>query len=471
MLVPLDRGLSASGSSSQPVTFNWLDSRNYNLKRVWPVFHALYLLTLLFSTAKLKTDYKYKSCKETAQKEDFMYHTIVTLKKGEGRTIKSGGAWVFDNEIDTITGRFKNGDLVTVHDFDGYPMGSGFINQNSKIRIRMMTRKADQEIDHAFLTMRVKNAWDYRKTTVDTSSCRIIFGEADFLPGLVIDKYEDILVVECLALGMEAFKEEIVMILRELLAKDGITVRGVYERSDANERTKEGLPKVKGFIGEEFDTTVEIVENGVHYLVDVANGQKTGFFLDQKYNRLAMQRICKGKKVLDCFTHMGTFELNAGIAGASDVTGLDISEYAVSQAEANARLNGLQNTVHFRCANVLDELPKLAAAGEKYDVVILDPPAFTKSREATKNAIKGYREINMKGLKLVKDGGYFATCSCSHFMTQELLAKTVKEAAKATHKRLRQVEFRTQAPDHPILWAADESYYLKFFIFQVVEEK
>ena len=471
MLVPLDRGLSASGSSSQPVTFNWLDSRNYNLKRVWPVSHALYLLTLLFSTAKLKTDYKYKSCKETAQKEDFMYHTIVTLKKGEGRTIKSGGAWVFDNEIDTITGRFKNGDLVTVHDFDGYPMGSGFINQNSKIRIRMMTRKADQEIDHAFLTMRVKNAWDYRKTTVDTSSCRIIFGEADFLPGLVIDKYEDILVVECLALGMEAFKEEIVMILKELLAKDGITIRGVYERSDANERTKEGLPKVKGFIGEEFDTTIEIVENGVHYLVDVANGQKTGFFLDQKYNRLAMQRICKGKKVLDCFTHMGTFALNAGIAGASDVTGLDISEYAVSQAEANARLNGLQDTVHFRCANVLDELPKLAAAGEKYDVVILDPPAFTKSREATKNAIKGYREINMKGLKLIKDGGYFATCSCSHFMTQELLAKTVKEAAKATHKRLRQVEFRTQAPDHPILWAADESYYLKFFIFQVVEEK
>lgn len=471
MLVPLDRGFSASGSSSQPVTFNWLDSRNYNLKRVWPVSHALYLLTLLFSTAKLKTDYKYKSCKETAQKEDFMYHTIVTLKKGEGRTIKSGGAWVFDNEIDTITGRFKNGDLVTVHDFDGYPMGSGFINQNSKIRIRMMTRKADQEIDHAFLTMRVKNAWNYRKTTVDTSSCRIIFGEADFLPGLVIDKYENILVVECLALGMEAFKEEIVMILRELLAKDGITIRGVYERSDANERTKEGLPKVKGFIGEEFDTTVEIVENGVHYLVDVANGQKTGFFLDQKYNRLAMQRVCKGKKVLDCFTHMGTFALNAGIAGASDVTGLDISEYAVSQAEANARLNGLQNTVHFRCANVLDELPKLAAAGEKYDVVILDPPAFTKSREATKNAIKGYREINMKGLKLVKDGGYFATCSCSHFMTQELLAKTVKEAAKATHKRLRQVEFRTQAPDHPILWAADESYYLKFFIFQVVEER
>ena len=424
-------------------------------------------------------------------------HTIVTLKKGEGRTIKAGGAWIFDNEIDTIVGTFTNGDIVTVHDFDGYPMGIGFINQNSKIRIRMMTRHADQEIDREFLWMRVQNAWDYRKQVMaggndsvigvdeakktipgigttgrpDLNCCRVIFGEADFLPGLVVDKYADVLVVECLALGMEQFKETIVSLLKEILLADGIQIRGVYERSDANERKKEGLPKVKDFIGDAFDTNVEIVENGVHYIVDVVNGQKTGFFLDQKYNRLAMQRICKGKKVLDCFTHMGTFALNAGIAGATEVTGLDISEYAVQQAKANATLNHLEDTVHFRCANVLDELPKLAAAGEKYDVVILDPPAFTKSRQATKNAIKGYREINMKGLKLVKDGGYLATCSCSHFMTQELLAKTVKEAAKATHKRLRQVEFRTQAADHPILWAADESYYLKFFIFQVVEEK
>lgn len=424
-------------------------------------------------------------------------HTIVTLKKGEGRTIKAGGAWIFDNEIDTIVGTFTNGDIVTVHDFDGYPMGKGFINQNSKIRIRMMTRHADQKIDTEFLRMRVQNAWDYRKQVMaggndrvlgvekaekmlpgigmtgrpDLNCCRVIFGEADFLPGLVVDKYADVLVVECLALGMEQFKETIVSLLKETLLADDIKIRGVYERSDANERKKEGLPKVKDFIGEEFDTNVEIVENGVHYMVDVVNGQKTGFFLDQKYNRLAMQHICKGKKVLDCFTHMGTFALNAGIAGASDVIGLDISEYAVQQAQANAKLNHLEDTVHFRCANVLDELPKLAAAGEKYDVVILDPPAFTKSRQATKNAIKGYREINMKGLKLVKDGGYLATCSCSHFMTQELLAKTVKEAAKATHKRLRQVEFRTQAADHPILWAADESYYLKFFIFQVCEEK
>ena len=424
-------------------------------------------------------------------------HTIVTLKKGEGRTIKAGGAWIFDNEIDTIVGTFTNGDIVTVHDFDGYPMGKGFINQNSKIRIRMMTRRADQEIDREFLRMRVQNAWDYRKQVMaggndsvigvdeakktipgigttgrpDLNCCRVIFGEADFLPGLVVDKYADVLVVECLALGMEQFKETIVSLLKDILLADGIQIRGVYERSDANERKKEGLPKVKDFIGDAFDTNVEIVENGVHYIVDVENGQKTGFFLDQKYNRLAMQRICKGKTVLDCFTHMGTFALNAGIAGATEVTGLDISEYAVQQARANAALNHLEDTVHFRCANVLDELPKLAAAGEKYDVVILDPPAFTKSRQATKNAIKGYREINMKGLKLVKDGGYLATCSCSHFMTQELLAKTVKEAAKATHKRLRQVEFRTQAADHPILWAADESYYLKFFVFQVVEEK
>lgn len=400
-----------------------------------------------------------------------MAEAIVTLKKGEGRSLKAGGLWVFDNEIDTIMGTFTNGDIVIVHDFDGYMMGRGFINQNSKIRVRMMTRNKEQQIDEAFLRNRVQTAWDYRKDTVDTSSCRVIFGEADFLPGIVIDKYEDVLVVESLALGIDRFKETIVRLLKECMAEDGIHIRGVYERSDAKEREKEGLTKVKGFIGEPFDTNIEIVENGVHYMVDVENGQKTGFFLDQKYNRLAMQRICKGKKVLDCFTHMGTFALNAGIAGAKDVTGLDISEYAVEQAARNAKLNHLEDTVHFHCANVLDELPKLAAAGEQYDVVILDPPAFTKSREATKNAIKGYREINMKGMKLVKDGGYLATCSCSHFMTQELLAKTIKEAAKATHKRLRQVEFRTQSPDHPILWAADESYYLKFYIFQVVDEK
>ena len=399
---------------------------------------------------------------------------IVTLKKGEGRTIKAGGAWIFDNEIDTVMGSFENGDIVIVHDFDGYMMGRGFINTNSKIRVRMMTRDKEQLIDDDFIAMRVKNAWEYRKSVLlekDLNCCRVIFGEADFLPGLVIDKYADVLVVESLALGIDRFKVQIVEHLKKLMAEDGYNIRGVYERSDAAVRKKEGLAPYKGFIGEEFDTDVEIVENGVHYMVDVVNGQKTGFFLDQKYNRLAIQRLCKGKKVLDCFTHMGTFALNAGIAGAADVTGLDISEFAVSQATANAKLNGLDSTVKFKQANVLDELPKLAEAGEKYDVVILDPPAFTKSREATKNAMKGYREINMKGLKLVKDGGYLATCSCSHFMTQDLFIKVIGQAAKAAHKRLRQVEFRTQAPDHPILWAADESYYLKFLVFQVVDEK
>lgn len=406
--------------------------------------------------------------------ENLVKNVIVTLKKGEGRTIKTGGAWIFDNEVDTITGTFKNGDIVIVHDFDGYPMGCGFINQNSKIRIRMLSRKPDCPITKEFLYARVKNAWEYRKAVMpanDLNCCRVIFGEADWLPGLTVDKYDDVLVVESLALGMDILKPLVIEALTDILEKDGFHIRGIYERSDAPVRKKEGMLPYKGFIGNEFDTNVEIVENGIHYMVDVVNGQKTGFFLDQKYNRLAMQRICRGKKVLDCFTHMGTFALNAGFAGAVDVTGLDISEFAVSQATANAERNNLSDTVHFRTADVLDELPKLYEQGERYDVVILDPPAFTKSREATKNAIKGYREINMKGLKLVKDGGYLATCSCSHFMTQDLFTEVISQAAKAVHKRLRQVEFRTQACDHPILWAADESYYLKFYIFQVCDEK
>lgn len=398
-------------------------------------------------------------------------HTIVTLKKGEGRTIKAGGLWIFDNEIESIMGRFKNGDIVTVHDFDGYPMGRGYINQNSKIRIRLMTRNVHQEIDRDFLTMRLQNAWDYRKKTVDTDSCRIVFGDADFLPGLVIDKFSDVLVVQSLALGIDRFKEQIVEILKEILKADGIWIRGVYERSDAKERKKEGMERIKGFIGDEFDTKVPIVENGVKYIVDVKDGQKTGFFLDQKYNRLAMQKLCKDAKVLDCFTHTGSFALNAGIAGAKSVLGVDASEFAVAQASQNAELNNLSDRVWFECHDVFKLLPELEKSGETYDVVILDPPAFTKSRNTMKNAMKGYREINMRGLKLVKDGGYLATCSCSHFMDYENFTKVIGQAARSAHKRLRQVEFRTQSPDHPILWAADESYYLKFYIFQVCEEK
>ena len=400
-----------------------------------------------------------------------MSFAIVTLKKGEGRTLKAGGAWIYDNEIGSITGDFTDGDMVLVHDFDGYPMGRGFINRNSKIRIRMMTRNIHQEIDEEFLRMRVQNAWDYRKKTVDTGSCRVIFGEADFLPGLVVDKFSDVLVVQSLALGIDRLKETIIRLLKEVLAADGVIIRGVYERSDAKVREQEGMERVKGFLGEEFDTLVEIEENGVKYQVDVKDGQKTGFFLDQKYNRQSIHKLCKGAKVLDCFAHTGSFALNAGIAGASSVLGVDASQLGVDQATVNAKLNGLEDRVKFICADVFDLLPKLEEQGEKFDVVILDPPAFTKSRNSVKNAVKGYREINLRGMKLVKDGGYLATCSCSHFMTYELFTQTIGQAARNVHKRLRQVEFRTQAPDHPILWAADESYYLKFYIFQVVDEK
>ena len=396
---------------------------------------------------------------------------IVKLKKGEGRSLKGGGLWIYDNEIDRITGSYVNGDIIHVHDFDDYYLGCGFINTNSKITVRMMSRVWGQEIDHDFLVMRVKNAWEYREKVVDTGSCRVIFGEADFLPGLVVDKFSDVLVVQSLALGIDRRKEEILEILKELLAQDGIKIRGVYERSDAKVRLHEGMDRRKGFIGEPFDTKVEIQENGVKYLVDVAEGQKTGFFLDQKYNRAAVARLCQGARVLDCFTHTGSFALNAGLGGAMEVTGVDASELGVAQATENAALNGLSSTVKFICEDVFELLPKLEAQGEQYDVVILDPPAFTKSRESVKNAIKGYREINLRAMKLVKDGGYLATCSCSHFMTPELFSETIGQAAKHVRRRIRQVEYRTQSPDHPILWAADESYYLKFFIFQVVSEK
>ena len=397
---------------------------------------------------------------------------IVHIKKGEARSLKAGGMWIYDNEIARIEGEFENGDMVKVLDFDGYVLGSGFINTRSKLTVRMMSRKKDAVIDENFIEMRVRNAWEYRKATVDTSSCRLIFGEADFLPGIVIDKFSDILVVESLALGIDRWKPVILEKLKKVLLEDAISIRGVYERSDAKVRLQEGMERYKGFIGEPFDTRVEIVENGVRYLVDVKDGQKTGFFLDQKYNRLAIQKLCKGKRVLDCFTHTGSFALNAAVSGASEVLGVDASELGITQARQNAELNGVSGTTSFLCADVFELLPSLEHNGEKFDVVILDPPAFTKSRNSVKNAVKGYREINMRGLKLVKDGGFLATCSCSHFMPPELFTRTIREAAGSVHKRLRQVEYRTQAADHPILWSGDESsYYLKFYIFQVCEEK
>ncbi len=395
---------------------------------------------------------------------------IVALKKGEGRTLRAGGLWVYDNEIESITGTVENGELVLVKDCNGFPMGIGFINRNSKITIRLLTRNKDAVIDREFFRKRVKDAWEYRKKTVDTSSCRVIFGEADYVPGMVVDKFEDVLVVQSLALGIDRYKMLILELLKEEMAKDGIAIRGIYERSDAKVREQEGMKREKGFLSEPFDTRVQIVENGVNYMVDVEEGQKTGFFLDQKYNRLAIQKLCKDARVLDCFTHTGSFALNAGIAGAKEVIGVDASDLGCRQAEENARLNGLENTVSFVCADVFELLPELEEKGEQFDVVILDPPAFTKSRNSVKNAMKGYREINMRGLKLVKPGGYFATCSCSHFMTPELFTEVIGQAARSVHRRLKQVEYRTQAPDHPILWSSEESYYLKFYIFQVCED-
>ena len=444
---------------------------------------------------------------------------VITLKKGEGRLLKSGGAWIFDNEIADIEGSFLNGDVVSVRDFDGYPMGKGVINMNSKIRVRMLTRDKDTEIDREFLTKRLRAAWDYRRKTVDTSSCRIVFGDADFLPGITIDKYEDILVIESLSLGMDRMKELILDILTGILAEDGIKIRGIYERSDAKERLKEGMDRKKGFLSQPFDTQVPIIENGVHYLVDVAEGQKTGFFLDQKYNRAAIRSVCRGASVLDCFTHTGSFALNAALAGAESVLAVDASETALRQAIRNAELNGFAYTTEtaagdakvgypgadvrmaqagntdvgreipedaltgrfmtnetgtklgFMTADLVELLPEMEREGMQYDVVILDPPAFAKSRQNVKNAEKGYRKINRAGMRLVKDGGFLATCTCSHFMTRELFEKMVHEAAREAHVRLRQVEARTQAPDHPILWSAAESSYLKFYIFQVVREQ
>lgn len=395
---------------------------------------------------------------------------VVTLKQGEGRALKAGGPWVYDNEIACVEGTFADGDIVSVVDFKGRFLCRGFINRNSRLAVRVMSRDENAVIDRAFLQKRVQAAWEYRKRTVDTSSCRLIFGEADFLPGLVVDKFADVLVVQSLALGIDRMKDTILRLLVDALAADGVKIRGIYERSDAPVREREGLPRRKGFIGESFDTKVQIEENGVRYLVDVAEGQKTGFFLDQKYNRKAIWPLCRDARVLDCFTHTGSFALNAALAGAKSVLGVDASELAIAQARENAALNGLSDRVQFACADVFELLPALIKEREKFDVVILDPPAFAKSRGSVKNAVKGYKQINLRALQLVRDGGYLATCSCSHFVDAALLAQTVRQAANNVRVRLRQVQFRTQAPDHPILWGAEDSDYLKFFIFQVCRE-
>ena len=397
-----------------------------------------------------------------------MENGAVYLKKGEGRSMKAGGPWVYDNEVERIEGEPLDGDVVSVHDYNGFCLGKGFLNRRSKLRVRMLTRNRNQEIDEDFLRMRVENAWEYRKKVVDTGSCRVIFGEADFLPGLVVDKFSDVLVVQSLALGMDRYKSFILETLKELMAKDGISIRGIYERSDAKVREQEGMPRVKGFLSDPFDTKVEIVENGVRYFVDVAEGQKTGFFLDQKYNRKAIWPLCPGAEVLDCFTHTGSFALNAAKGGAKRVTAVDVSQFAVDCAAENARKNGLDGVMDCVCANVFDLLPQLAEQPRKYDFIILDPPAFTKSRRTIHNAMTGYKEINYRAMKLLPRGGYLATCSCSHFASEALFIKMLRDAARDAGVQLRQIEARQQCADHPILWGVEETNYLKFFIFQVV---
>ena len=385
------------------------------------------------------------------------------LYKGKGRRAEAGHAWIYTDEIEEYDGEYTNGDIVEVYNFRHDFIGKGFINDISKITIRILTTDINEAIDEEFFKKRLNTAWEYRKKVIDTSSCRFIFGEADFLPGLTIDKYEDYYVIQSLALGIDKYKSIIVKILTEEYG-----AKGIYERSEASVRKLEGMEPFKGFLTEPFDTTIQITENGVKYMVDLENGQKTGFFLDQKENRKAIHRLCKDADVLDCFTHTGSFALNAGIAGAKSVLGVDVSQFAIDLATANAELNELGETVKFECHNVFDVLPTWAKEGKQFDVVILDPPAFTKSKDTVGGATRGYKEINLRGLKLVKPGGFFATCSCSHFMTPELLHDTIAEAAGDAHRTIRQVEYRTQAADHPILWNSDGSYYLKFYIFQVM---
>lgn len=386
------------------------------------------------------------------------------LDKGRGKRALSGHPWIFATEINGYDGEYTNGDIVEVYTSDNTFIGKGYINDASQIAIRIMTRDINEEIDKDFFRRKLKDAWEYRKKVVDTSSCRFIFGEADFMPGMVIDKFEDIYVIQSLALGIDKYKQTIVDILVE-----EYNARGVYERSDAAVRLKEGMEQTKGFLSRTFDTMITIEENGVKYYVDIENGQKTGFFLDQKENRKAIHKICKDSEVIDVFTHTGSFALNAGIAGAKSVLGIDISQHAVDFCRKNSELNNLQDTVKFECHDAFDILKEFNYQGREFDVVILDPPAFTKARETIKNAKKGYKKINYRGIKLVRKGGYLVTASCSHFMGPELFKEAIYEAAKDAGRMLRQVEFKTQAPDHPILWTDnEESYYLKFFIFQVI---
>jgi 23S rRNA (cytosine1962-C5)-methyltransferase len=403
------------------------------------------------------------------------YPKVYISPKGE-HAAAAGHPWVYGEEAQRVEGEAVNGGLADVFGKKGNWLGTGFYNDNSKIRVRIISRNANDRFDGAFWERRLRYAWDYRKSVMapeDLGCCRLIFGEADGFPGLTVDRFGTVLVAQVMSLGMEQIKNTLLPALVRILRADGQDVRGVYERNDVSLREKEGMTQNKGWfnIPDETppeNTVADITENGIIYHVDFENGQKTGFFLDQKYNRRAVAEIARGRTVLDCFTHTGSFALNAARGGAKRVTAVDVSESAVAMARENARINGLDGIMDFRAADVFDLLPELEKQPRTYDFIILDPPAFTKSRRTAANAMTGYKEINYRAMKLLPRGGYLATCSCSHFATDEMFRKMLRSAAKDANVELRQIEARQQSRDHPILWNVDETDYLKFYIFQVV---
>lgn len=403
------------------------------------------------------------------------YPQITITPKGEAALV-GGHPWVYEGEVTGLSGPVSDGQLVDVISRRGSWLGCGFFNSRSRIRVRVLSRNPNDRFDRAFWRRRIQYAWDYRKTVMgpeDSRCCRVIFGEADGFPGLTVDRFESVLVAQVLCLGMELIKEELFSLLLEVLRSDGQDVVGVYERNDVAIRGLEGMEQGKGWHpvdGEKAPdfTAVDIVENGIRYTVDFENGQKTGFFLDQKYNRQAVANLARGRTVLDCFTHTGSFALNAARGGAKHVTAVDVSEFAVACARENARRNGLSDVMECVAANVFDLLPQLEQQPKRYDFIILDPPAFTKSRKTTQRAMTGYKEINYRAMRLLPRGGYLATCSCSHFATEELFLKMLRSAAKDAGVQLRQIEARQQCCDHPILWGVEETNYLKFYLFQVV---
>ena len=403
------------------------------------------------------------------------YPQITITPKGEAALV-GGHPWVYEGEVTGLSGPVSDGQLVDVISRRGSWLGCGFFNSRSRIRVRVLSRNPNDRFDRAFWRRRIQYAWDYRKTVMgpeDSRCCRMIFGEADGFPGLTVDRFESVLVAQVLCLGMELIKEELFSLLLEVLRSDGQDVVGVYERNDVAIRELEGMEQGKGWHpvdGEKAPdfTAVDIEENGIRYTVDFENGQKTGFFLDQKYNRQAVAKLARGRTVLDCFTHTGSFALNAARGGAKHVMAVDVSEFAVACARENARRNGLSDVMECVAANVFDLLPQLEQQPKRYDFIILDPPAFTKSRKTTQRAMTGYKEINYRAMRLLPRGGYLATCSCSHFATEELFLKMLRSAAKDAGVQLRQIEARQQCCDHPILWGVEETNYLKFYLFQVV---